>query len=301
MSSSPPVTSTSAGTAAVANAIGAGRTVPFSLGRLGIVAGNTFLEAVRQKLFNFLLLLAVALVASAQLFREFNFGSSELKFISDFGFGAMVFFGSTLTIAATAQLFFSEIENRTALTILAKPIWRTEFIFGKFLGVFAVVGVFCALTTGLLLALLYNRETTLMNANPDAFEHGRLIQYGDLVLLGVLQWLKFGVLAMITLLIASFSNTNLYTVVMGFFVLVICHLQYLARDAYGQVASAPLRLLVQLLGYVFPNFQVFNLADQIGVGQGIGTEVFLRVAGYALIYIAVIGALTVYSFRNREI
>ena len=200
-----------------------GRSVPFSLGRLGIVAGNTFLEAVRQKLFNFLLLLAVALVASAQLFREFNFGSSELKFISDFGFGAMVFFGSTLTIAATAQLFFSEIENRTALTILAKPIWRTEFIFGKFLGVFAVVGVFCALTTILLLGLLYHRETALMTANPEAFEAGRIIHYGDLVLMGVLQWLKFGVLAAFTLLIASFSNTNLYTVVMGFFVLVICN------------------------------------------------------------------------------
>lgn len=278
-----------------------GRTVPFSLSRLGIVAGNTFLEAVRQKLFNFLLLLAVALVASAQLFREFNFGSSELKFISDFGFGAMVFFGSTLTIAATAQLFFSEIENRTALTILAKPIWRTEFIFGKFVGVFAVVGVFCALTTLLLLALLYHRETGLMNQNPEAFEQGRIIQYGDLLLMGVLQWLKFGVLAAITLLIASFSNTNLYTVVMGFFVLVICHLQYLARDAYGSVASLPLRLLVQALSYVFPNFQVFNLTDQIGIGAGIELEVFLRVAAYALIYIAVIGGLAVYSFRNREI
>jgi len=82
---------------------------------------------------------------------------------------------------------------------------------------------------------------------------------------------------------------------------VICHLQYLARDAYGAVASLPLRLLVRALGYVFPNFQVFNLADQIGIGQGIGAEVFLRVAGYALIYIAVIGGLAVYSFRNREI
>ncbi len=277
------------------------RSVPFSFGRLGIVAGNTFLEAVRQKLFNFLLLLAVALVASAQLFREFNFGSSELKFIADFGFGSMVFFGSTLTIAATAQLFFSEIENRTALTLLAKPIWRTEFIFGKLLGVLAVVGVFCALTTGLLLVLLYNRETALMAANPEAFEAGRLIHYGDLVLMGVLQWLKFGVLAAITLLVASFSNTNLYTVVMGFFMLVICHLQYLARDAYSQVSALPLRLLVQGLSYVFPNFQVFNLADQIGIGQGIDPTVFLRVGAYALTYIAVFGGLAVYSFSQREI
>ncbi|MFA6286848.1 MAG: ABC transporter permease subunit [Opitutaceae bacterium] len=275
--------------------------VPFSLSRLLIVAGNTFLEAVRQKLFNFLLLLAIGLVASAQFFQEFNFGSSELKFISDFGFGAMVFFGSTLTIAATAQLFFSEIENRTALTILAKPIWRTEFIFGKFVGVFAVVGVFCALTTLLLVGLLYHRENAIMALHPDAFEHGRIIHYGDLIVMGVLQWLKFGVLAAITLFIASFSNTNLYTVVMSFFMLVICHLQYLAHDAYAQVASLPLRMLVRVLSYIFPNFQLFNLTDQIGIGAGLDSGLALRVAGYAAIYIAVFGGLAVYSFRSREI
>jgi ABC-type transport system involved in multi-copper enzyme maturation permease subunit len=137
--------------------------VPFSFNRLGIIAGNTFLEAVRQKLFLFLLLLAAGLVASALFFREFNFGSSELKFIADFGFGALIFFGSALTITTTAQLFFSEIENRTALTLLAKPLWRAEFVFGKFLGVFAVIGVFCALTIGLMLALLYHRESELMS------------------------------------------------------------------------------------------------------------------------------------------
>ena len=275
--------------------------VPFSFGRLGLIAGNTFLEAVRQKLFNFLLLLAVGLVASAQFFREFNFGSSELKFIADFGFGALIFFGSALTIATTAQLFFSEIENRTALTLLAKPLWRAEFVFGKFLGVFAVIGVFCALTIGLMVALLWHREGQLMAVNPDDFANGRLIAYGDLLVVGLLQWLKFGVLTAIVLLIASFSNTNLFTVVTGFFVLVICHLQYLARDQWSNVDSVLLSGTVRVLSLVFPNFQLFNLADEIGQGTGVSGEVALRVAGYGVAYIAVIGGLAVYSFRNREI
>jgi ABC-type transport system involved in multi-copper enzyme maturation permease subunit len=266
-----------------------------------LIAGNTFLEAVRQKLFNFLLLLAVGLVASAQFFREFNFGSSELKFIADFGFGALIFFGSALTIATTAQLFFSEIENRTALTLLAKPLWRAEFVFGKFLGVFAVIGVFCALTIGLMVALLWHREGQLMAVNPDDFANGRLIAYGDLLVVGLLQWLKFGVLTAIVLLIASFSNTNLFTVVTGFFVLVICHLQYLARDQWSNVDSVLLSGTVRVLSLVFPNFQLFNLADEIGQGTGVSGEVALRVAGYGVAYIAVIGGLAVYSFRNREI
>lgn len=277
------------------------QSVPFSFGRLGLIAGNTFLEAVRQKLFLFLLFLAIGLVASALFFREFNFGSSELKFIADFGFGALIFFGSALTIATTAQLFFSEIENRTALTLLAKPLWRAEFIFGKFLGVFAVIGVFCALTVGLMLALLWHREGQLMAIAPDSFEAGRIVAYGELLVVGVLQWLKFGVLTMIVLLIASFSNTNLFTVVTGFFVLVICHLQYLARDAWGNLDNTVAALGVRVLGLVFPNFQLFNLADSAGQGAGVSTDLALRVAAYGLAYIAVIGGLTVYSFRNREI
>lgn len=275
--------------------------VPFSFSRLSLIAGNTFLEAVRQKLFLFLLFLAIGLVASALFFREFNFGSSELKFIADFGFGALIFFGSALTIATTAQLFFSEIENRTALTLLAKPLWRAEFVFGKFLGVFAVIGVFCALTIGLMMVLLYHREGQLMAINPEAFEKGRLIAYGDLLIVGLLQWVKFGVLAAMVLLIASFSNTNLFTVVTGFFVLVICHLQYLARDAWSSVDNFLVGAVVQVLSLVFPNFQLFNLGDQIGQGAGVDGGVALSVAGYGLAYIAVMGGLAVYSFRNREI
>lgn len=279
--------------------------VPFSFGRLGIIAGNTFLEAVRQKLFLFFLLLAISLLFGAYLLegfaREISFGSSELKFIADFGFGALIFFGSALTIATTAQLFFSEIENRTALTLLAKPLWRAEFIFGKLLGVIAVIGVFCTLIVGLMMAILWQRESELMRATPEAFEAGRLISYSDLLVVGLLQWLKFGVLTAIVLLIASFSNTNLFTVVTGFFVLVICHLQYLARDAWGNVDNALVALVVQVLSFVFPNFQLFNLADQIGQGAGVAGDVALRVAGYGVAYIAVIGGLAVYSFRNREI
>ena len=276
--------------------------VKFSPARLTLIAGNTLREAVRQKLFIVLLLLATGLVAGVEFFREFNFGTSELKFIIDFGFGAQVFFGSALTIAATAQLFFSEIENRTALTLLAKPVWRTEFIFGNLLGVLALVGVFCALTTGLLIGLLWLHEQDIIAAHPELIlDHGHLLHYGDILMVGGLQWLKFGVLAAITLLVASYSNSNLFTVVMGVFALLICHLQYLARDAYAHVAVVPLRLLVRALSLIFPNFQLFNLADQIGTGAGVDGMVALRVAGYALIYIVVIGALAVFSFRSREI
>lgn len=277
------------------------RSVPFSPLRVWLIARNTLLEASRQKLFSFLLLLALALVGGAQWFRDFNFGAPELKFLADLGYGAMAFFGAALTVTATAQLFFSEIENRTALTLLAKPVWRAEFILGKYLGVAAVAATFCALLTALLAAVLMARESVLMREFPEAFAQGRTLHFGDLVAAGFLQWLKLAVLAAFTLLVASFSQTQLYTVVTGFFVLVICHLQYLAQDSYARGGAVFAQTVAGLIGLMFPNFQLFNFADGVGAGIAVPWDRVARVGIYAVGYIAAACALAVYSFRKREI
>lgn len=272
-----------------------------SFTRIRLIAGNTLLEAARQKLFGFLVLLAVAFVVGAQSFRDFNFGAPELKFLADFGFGAMAFFGAALTIAATAQLFFSEIENRTVLTLLAKPVSRADFVLGKFLGVAVLTGIFCALLTALLTAVLWSRETALMSEAPEAFANGRVLHYGAVAAAGLIQWSKLAVLAAFTLLIASFAQSQLYTVIAGFFVLVICHLQYLAQEAYARSASGLSRAVGGVIGLLFPNFQLFNLTDDVGAGGVLPWDRVARVELYALGYVVAACALAIYSFRKREI
>src|SRR5688572_4975393 len=127
--------------------------LPFSLRRVELIARNTMREAARQRLFAFIVLLAAVFVVGVQWLGALNFASSELKFIADFGFGAMAFFGGALAIVATAQLFFSEFERRTVLTLLAKPMRRSEFVVGKFVGVSLVTASFCGLMTLLLVSV----------------------------------------------------------------------------------------------------------------------------------------------------
>jgi len=277
--------------------------VPGVIRRVRLIAGNTFLEAVRQKFFNSLLLIAVGLVASAQFFQQFDFGTNELKFITDFGFGALFFFGSILAIAATAQLFFAEIENRTALTMLAKPVTKLEFLAGKFAGAQLLMLVFTLVVTFVLGGILYWREAELLaRLGPEAPAEG-LVRYGDLWIFALLQWVRFGVLAAITLFIASFSNTNLYTVLVSFVVLMICQLQYIARDAYADLEWGIGRVLVGLLGLVFPNFQLFNVGDQLvfDVESPIPGGVFVRIVTYGVVYLVAFVLLAQLNFRRREI
>ncbi|MBL9201948.1 MAG: ABC transporter permease subunit [Opitutaceae bacterium] len=275
--------------------------VPFSLRRTGLIAGNTLREAARQKLFLFLLALALALVLGARWFRDFNFGAPELKFLFDCGQGALAFFGAALTVAATAQLFFSEIENRTALTLLAKPVWRAEFIAGKWLGLAALAAIFCALLTALLLAVLWVREGQLMAEHPESFAAGRVVSYGLVALAGLMQWLKLAVLAAFTLLVASFAQTQLFTVVTGFFLLVIFHLQYLAQETYAKSGAVLGKVIGSAIAGMFPNFQLFTLADSINPADLPSAASVVIVGAYAAGYIVVAGALAVFSFRHREI
>ncbi len=275
--------------------------VPFSFWRALLIAQNTLREAARQKLFLFFLLLALALVVGARWLRDFSFGAPELKFLADCGFGAMAFFGAALAITATAQLFFSEIENRTALTLLAKPVWRAEFILGKFLGVAAVTAIFCAMLTLLLMAVLRWREGELMREFPETFASGGAVSYAMVALGGLMQWLKLAVLVALALLVASFAQTQLFTVVTGFFILVICHLQYLAQDAYARAGSWFAQNIGGGLAAVFPNFQLFAVADSLNAADAPSAAHVARVALYATGYIAVAGALAVYCFRKREI
>lgn len=274
-----------------------------SITRIRLIAGNTFLEAVRQKFFNALLLISIALVGSSTFFQQFDFGTGELKFIVDFGFGALFFFGSVLSVTATTQLFFNEIENRTALTILAKPIYKLEFLAGKFLGACMLMFIFTMVIMLVLAGILYWRETVLMARLEDFFISGRLVRYGDLVTFGLLQWIKFSILSAITIFVASFSNTNLYTIVVSFFMLIICQLQYIARDAYASIENIFTQWLVRLLGLIFPNFQMFNVGDQLVFNSNelLSKLTILTIAGYGIIYTVVFILLAQVNFKRREI
>jgi ABC-2 type transport system permease protein len=274
-----------------------------SLQRIYWIAANTFLEAVRQKFFHALLLLSLALLGSSVFFQQFNFGSNELKFLTDFGFAAILFFGSILSIVLSTQLFFNELEDRTALTLLAKPVHKLEFLAGKFFGAYALMFCFTFALSLLLVVLLFWRETILMSQLADGLADGRLIRYGDVFVFGLVQWLKFAVISAMTFFIGSFAQTNLFTIVVSFFALIICQLQYIAREAYVGIEAGLARGLLHLLGWIFPNFQIFNFGEQLvyQVEQPLALSTLAWLATYAGSYSLAFLLLAQLNFRNREL
>lgn len=268
-----------------------------------LIARVTFLEAVRQRFFAFLLVLGAAMVLSSVSFRVFDFGHGELKFIADFGFGGMFLFGSVLAVVMTAQLFFSEMDNKTALTLLAKPLGRGEFLLGKFCGAWAVLAVFVATLAALLGAVLWGREQELLAAAEQA---GRLPATFSLVGLAefaLLQWLRLGVVVAMVLAISSLARTFLFAVVVGALAVVAGQLQWIAQDALLRPADSPAySAFLWLSSRLLPNLQQFNLADALVLGPGsVDGEAIAMVALSGFAYLAAYVTLGAVLFRRREI
>jgi ABC-type transport system involved in multi-copper enzyme maturation permease subunit len=274
-----------------------------SLQRIRLIAANTYQEGVRQKFFQVVFFVSVGLLLSANFFQQFDFGTSELKFILDFGFGAVFFLGSFLAIAVMAQLFFNEIEHRTVLTLLAKPVYKVEYLLGKFVGAQLLMLTFVLVVSLLLFAMLHWRASVLTAAARDSVESVGVLRYGDIFVYNGLQWVRFCVIGAFTLLIGSFSNSNLYTLATALCVLTICQLQYLIRRIGDDMAIGPAQIVAQSVAWLFPNFQIFNVGDQLVLGpqSGLAPLVVLQISGYGLIYTIAYTLLAYLIFRQREI
>jgi ABC-type transport system involved in multi-copper enzyme maturation permease subunit len=116
-----------------------------------VLAQNVFREVVRDRILYIIGFYALIVVASMRLLPEFA-ASTEGKMLPDFALAFMSGLGIIVAIFIGTNLVNKEIEKRTILMLVAKPISRSEFITGKFLGLSAVLTVLVAAMTAIMLA-----------------------------------------------------------------------------------------------------------------------------------------------------
>src|SRR5262245_4388410 len=100
----------------------------------GAVALAAFREGVRQWLFWVIVGLAAVLMFVSIFFPYFTFGEDYLM-VKQIGYDtimlAAVLFGSLAACLSISE----EIEGRTAITVMSKPVSRRQFMLGKFAGI----------------------------------------------------------------------------------------------------------------------------------------------------------------------
>ena len=98
------------------------------------IALATAKEAIRQPAFFVMAVFAGGLLIVTIWVSYFTFGE-DIKMYKDTGLTTISFFCMLLALLTASSTVADEIEGKTAITLLSKPINRRQFIIGKFLGI----------------------------------------------------------------------------------------------------------------------------------------------------------------------
>ena len=113
---------------------------------IAIIAHNTFRESIRDKILYNIVFLAIALTLFSIVLGEWSV-FDRAYVIKSTTLSVMSLSGLLISIFVGISLVQKEIQRRTVLTLLSKPISRVTFIVGKYFGLLAVVAVHLTLLT----------------------------------------------------------------------------------------------------------------------------------------------------------
>jgi ABC-2 type transport system permease protein len=104
------------------------------LGQILAIIRNTFFESIRQPITLVILAVATVGLIFSNLLAGFTMEDDQRMMI-DLGLSTVFICGTLLAAFIATNVLNREIENKTVLTVIAKPVSRPLFVIGKFLGV----------------------------------------------------------------------------------------------------------------------------------------------------------------------
>jgi ABC-type transport system involved in multi-copper enzyme maturation permease subunit len=249
-----------------------------------VIARNTFREAVRDRILYNLVLFVLLITASAIFLGELTAGH-EARMIVNLGLGAVLLFGAFIAIFVGVSLVSKEIEKRTVYAIFSKPVSRTEFIIGKYLGLCLTLLVnIVVMGAGISLALLYVKGGALVFSI-----------WGTVFLI----FLELTVVTATAILFSSFSTPAL-SALLTFFVFIIGHFSSALRELASSMGSSAAKFVFDAIYYLMPNFSHFEFARNAAHGDMPTAAMLAGAAAYAIVYSMVLLAVTSLVFNRRD-
>src|SRR4030095_12952645 len=122
---------------------------------IAIVAGGVFRDSIRERIAYGLVFFALVLMAASFLLAQLTAGQ-DVKIIKDLGLAASSAIGLFIAVFFGIGLVTKEVERRSIYSLLSKPMTRTQFVIGKYLGlVFTLLANLTVMVTAFYAVLLY--------------------------------------------------------------------------------------------------------------------------------------------------
>ncbi len=251
---------------------------------LGALAINTFRETVRDRIFylvgafGFVMLLSTAVVSPLTI-------GAQGKIMSDVGLAAMSVFGLLVVVFVGSNMVHKEMDKGTILTILSKPVSRRQYLWGKFLGL--------SLTQISMMAIMGALFLVMTFISPGEFTFRYLTAI----------YLIFLEMMLITAVVVLFSTSvsPVLAAVFSLGVFVIGHLSESIRD-FGIMQGTTFQMKsAQIVYYLIPNLEIFNVRGAVVHGATIGWDHVLLATLYGVTYSCLLLLLAGSVFAKKEL
>lgn len=294
----------------------------FSLSRVLTIAGGTFTQLVRMKVFSFMAIFALVVIGASFAFANLQ-SEQELKMLKDASFFAMSMFSTIFAIAGTALLIPRDVEDRTLYTILCKPVPRLEYLIGKLYGVVWLLFISLVCMDVLFCTVLHLKEKAIVAEQIENLEYRRFHSQedkekavADIIDLSSrqgLRWnlqaavvsilLKAVVLAAVALLMSTLASSTLFTIMASLAIMIIGHAQNMAREYLLQDHAHEVlpRLVSGAVALLFPDFNVFDTVDRAVSGADIPLAAIFQMGGLTAVYLTLYMLAAWVIFSDKEL
>jgi ABC-type transport system involved in multi-copper enzyme maturation permease subunit len=268
--------------------------------RVAAIGATTAKEATHQTLFWVLLgggLFALLIFP----FIPYNTFGEDIKVIKDEGLTLIMVLSIVLALWTASTSIADEIDGRTALTLLSKPIARWQFIVGKFLGVITPVAILFIVLGAMFLGTVsykvaYDAREMAMPP-PTAAQCAQEMQ--QIVPGLVLSFMEALVLASIGVAVSTRLPIVPNLIICGA-VYVLGHLSPLLLQSSAQNIT-PVRFMARLFTTVLPVLENFNVQAAVATGAHVPLSYLALVGGYCLLYVSMSMVLALLLFESRDL
>lgn len=291
--------------------------------RLFVILRHTFVEAIVQPIYPLLLALGAAILLVFGMLPFFTLGEDTVMYKS-VALDVVLLVVLIVTLFATSKSIYEEIEDRTMLTLMSKPVTRWEVLVGKYLGIILAAALAIAILGGIIILCTCYRIPQDYQLSTFTLDDRELRQIHDLRWMHsmglipslVLDWLQISVLAAIGVALSTrFSLiVNLPTVILIYIAGNLTRFLYpftahtsFAHKAFASVASLVLPYLntFDLRGpTIYHDIAVAGtyFARNSGAVSLGAIWIYVAVAaGYGIAYAAFALSCGMWLFQRREL
>ncbi|PQV64603.1 ABC-type transport system involved in multi-copper enzyme maturation, permease component [Abditibacterium utsteinense] len=277
----------------------------------GTIAVSSFKEALRRRwVVGFLLFSMLVIGFSGSL--SFVQLGEELRFLQDFGTGFIITMTTLIAIFLGVSLVPPEIERRTILTILSKPVNRLEFLVGKFLGLCLTL-LFCVALLGAFFLLTYT-AFSLKNGGAAVWQsvpggaQGLGFQLSQMCKALVLNYGQLCVLAALSMALSL--------IVTPITAITFCFLAYFggqmssywghlggdehAAEGESKGLGRAMQGVVKIVYYALPRMDHFDVRQKLVTDEPVSFAFVWKAWSSGLLYIAVLLVIGYLVFSDRE-